>query len=831
LGISQGQTAVLVQVTRQPGANIIATADNVRAIMPELEASIPAAATLIETIDRTAPIRASLRDVQYSLLMSVMLVIFVVFAFLRDWRATLIPGVAVPVSLIGTLAAMYLLHYSLDNLSLMALTIATGFVVDDAFVVMENIVRHLEAGESRLEATLAGAKQVGFTVCSMSLSLIAVFIPILMMGGIVGRLFREFAVTLSIAIAISTVISLTTTPMMCAYLLRHRTAESRGRLSSAMEWVFESLVRGYEHTLRWALNHRVLMLAVLIVTVGLNLVLFRAIPKGFFPEQDTGRLVGQIQADQSISFQRMEQKLTQFMEIVQADPDVQSSVGTTGGRGGVNGGSVFVGLKPVGERKASSAAVIARLRPKLAAVSGATLFLNPPQEIKVGGRQSNALYQYTLQADNFQELQVWMPRLIAALKTESLLADVNSDQQDKGLQLGLVVDRDLASRFGLTATQVDNALYDAFGQRQVSTIYKSLNQYHVVMVVAPRFWEDPQTLEQLYVSTAGGAPKGTSSTNAAAGSVTALRGAATAKSALAASAGDSAANSRLNSIAVTGKGSASAGQAVSTSLEKMVPLSAFARLQTGTAPLAITHQGQFAAATMSFNVVGDASLSDAVDAVNRQVALIHMPTSIHGEFVGTARTYEQSIANEPVLIAAAIVAIYIVLGVLYESYLHPFTILSTIPSAGLGAVLALLLFRTEFSLIALIGLILLIGIVKKNAIMMIDFAIEAEREQGLSPFDAIFRASLLRFRPILMTTAAAILGALPLAIGFGDGAELRRPLGITIVGGLIVSQLLTLYTTPVIYLYMDRLRGFLARRRRPSAHHSAPSPRAAGASA
>jgi multidrug efflux pump len=822
-GISGGHTAVLVQVTRQPGANIIETADRVRALMPELRAEIPAAATLTETVDRTSPIRASLHDVQVTLLISVTLVLLVVFVFLRDWRATLIPGVAVPVSLIGTFAAMYLLHFSLDNLSLMALTIATGFVVDDAFVVMENIVRHLEAGESRLQATLAGAKQVGFTVCSMSLSLMAVFIPILLMGGLVGRLFREFAITLSISIAISTIVSLTTTPMMCAHLLRRRAAGTRGRVNQAVESLFDALLRSYGRALGWSLAHGPLMIGLLVVTVGLNLVLFRAVPKGFFPEQDTGRLVGMIQADPSISFERIKEKLRQFMAIVQSDPDVQSAVGQTGGgRGGTNGGMLYVGLKPIGVRKSSSVQVIARLRPKAARVAGATLFLNPPQEIRVGGRQSSALYQYTLQADNSQDLQIWMPKLLAALKGEPLLTDVNSDQQDKGLQLGLVVDRDLASRFGLTSAQIDNALYDAFGQRQVSTIYKALNQYHVVMVVAPRFWEDPGTLEHLYVSTAGGSPRGTSSTNAAVGTVTALRGTARVKSTTAVSAGDSAANARLNSIAATGKGAASAGQAVSTSVERMVPLSSFARLETGSSPLAVNHQGQFAAATLSFNLVGGGSLSDAVAAVNRQVALIHLPTSIHGSFAGTARTYEESIANEPVLIAAAMVAIYIVLGMLYESYLHPFTILSTIPSAGLGAVLALILFHTEFSLIALIGLILLIGIVKKNAIMMIDFAIEAERQQGLSPRDAIFQAGMLRFRPILMTTSAAILGAMPLAVGFGDGAELRRPLGIAIVGGLMVSQMLTLFTTPVVYVYMDRMRRRWASRRDSREHRLSP---------
>jgi multidrug efflux pump len=809
LGISEGRTAVLVQITRQPGANIIATGDRVRAMLPELQASIPAAATLTQTVDRTTPIRASLRDVEISLLASVVLVILVVFGFLRDWRATLIPGVAVPVSLIGAFAAMYVLHYSLDNLSLMALTIATGFVVDDAFVVMENTVRHIEAGTPRVAAALIGARQVGFTVFSMSLSLIAVFIPILLMGGIVGRLFREFAVTLAVTILISMVISLTTTPMMCAYLLDDRGAANRGRFYRATERLFDRLLRRYERSLGWALDHGRLMLAVLAVTVALNLVLFRVIPKGFFPEQDTGRLVGTIQADQSISFQRLAVKLRQYMDILQKDPDVQAAVGQTGGSGGAAGGRVFVGLKPLGPRRSSSAQVMARLRPKLAAVSGASLILNPGQEIRIGGRQSSALYQYTLQADNLDDLRIWTPRLLAALKAEPALTDLNTDQQEKGLELAVVVDHDLASRLGLTATQVDNALYDGFGQRQVSTMYKSLNQYHVVMVVGPRFWEDPATLEHMYISTSGGAPRGTSSTNAVVGTVTVAKRTSAANLV---SAADSASNARSNAIAATGKNSASAGQAVSTGRETMVPLAAFARFQTTTTPVAINHQGQFVAATLSFNLAVTASLSDAVAAINRQAALIHLPASIHGSFQGTARTYEESIQNEPVLIAAALIAIYIVLGALYESYLHPCTILSTIPSAGLGAVLALLLFHTEFSLIALIGLILLIGIVKKNAIMMIDFAIAAERDEGLTARESIRQASLLRFRPILMTTAAAMLGAMPLAIGFGEGSELRRPLGIAVVGGLIVSQMLTLYTTPVVYVYVDQAKAWWRRR-------------------
>jgi multidrug efflux pump len=807
LGLSNSHSAVIVQVMRQPGANVIDTVDRLKALLPEMRASIPAATELNIAIDRSTPIRAALTDVQFSLLMAIVLVVLVVFMFLRDWRATLIPTVAVPVSLIGTFGVMYLLDYSLDNLSLMALTIATGFVVDDAIVVMENIVRHMETGMPRMQAALQGLKEVGFTVLSMSLSLIAVFIPILLMGGIVGRLFREFTITLSVAILISMVVSLTTTPMMCARLLTPQQGRRHGRFYAWSEGLFDRCLQGYEHTLRWALRHAPVMIGLLGLTVVLNVVLFRMIPTGFFPEQDVGRLIGGIQADQSISFARMSQKLRQFMAIVQADPAVERVVGSTGAGGGANTAQMFVGLKPLAVRKASSEQIIARLRPKLARVSGASLFLAPGQELRVGGRGSNSLYQYTLEADSLEDLKLWTPKLLEALKSEPALTDLNSDQQDKGLETDLVIDRDTASRLGLTASQVDNTLYDAFGQRQVSTIYQALNQYHVVMVVAPRFWQDPQALRDLYVSTSGGSVTGTQSSNAVAGTVVVGAAKSAAKSASAGSiAADSARNASMNAIAATGHGSASSGQAVSTNSETMVPLSSFAHYETGTTPLSVNHQGQSVAGTISFNLDPSASLSDAVVAINRQTALIHMPSTIHGSFQGTARTYQQSIGNEPVLILAAIVAIYIVLGVLYESYAHPFTILSTLPSAGLGAVLALMLFNTEFSLIALIGVILLIGIVKKNAIMMIDFAIEVERNEGLSPREAIFKACLLRFRPIMMTTMAAMLGAVPLAIGFGEGSEIRQPLGIAIVGGLIVSQALTLYTTPVVYLYIDRLR-------------------------
>jgi len=821
LGLANGRTAVLIQIQRQPGANIIETVDHIRALLPQLQQSIPPATQIRLAIDRSITIRASLREVEASLGISVILVVLVVFFFLRDWRATLIPTVAVPVSLIGTFSAMYMLDYSLDNLSLMALTVATGFVVDDAIVVMENIVRHMESGMPRFEAALVGVREVFFTVISMSLSLIAVFIPILLMGGVPGRLFREFTMTLSVAILVSMVVSLTTTPMMCSRLLSpHKPGRKHGRLYAWSENFFDGLLSGYEDSLSWVLRHRPLMLVVLVATIGLNVWLFGIIPKGFFPEQDTGRLAGGVQADQSISFQRMSQKLRQFMTIVAADPAVDTVVGSTGAGGGANTARIFVGLRPLKERGASSEEVITRLRPKLAAVAGATLFLSPAQEIHIGGRMSNSLYQYTLQADNLEDLRTWVPKLMEALKNEPLLTDLNSDQQDKGLETDLVVNRDTASRLGLQMSQVDNTLYDAFGQRQVSTIYKALNQYHVVMVVDRRFWENPDTLKDIYVSKSGGAASGTQSSNAVAGTVavTASSGGASGggggsslSSSLSSIASDSARNAALNSIASTGKSSASAGSAVSTSSETMIPLNTFAHYQMGTTPLQVNHQGQAVAGTISFNLDPNASLSDAVEAIDRQVALIHMPSNIHGSFQGTARTYQQALSNELVLIIAAIIAIYVVLGILYESYAHPFTILTTLPSAGLGAVLGLLLFNTEFSMIAMIGVILLVGIVKKNAIMMIDFAIEAERSEGLSASESIFKASLLRFRPIMMTTLAALLGAVPLAVGYGDGAELRRPLGISIVGGLIVSQLLTLYTTPVVYIYVDGLRAWFHR--------------------
>ena len=749
-GSSNGRPSVLVIINRQPNANIIETVERVRELLPLLRASIPGAINLDVVLERTSTIRASLFEVERTLLIAMALVILVVFLFLRNARATLIPAVAVPVSLVATFGVMYLAGFSLNNLSLMALTIATGFVVDDAIVVLENVSRHIERGVPPFRAALLGAREVSFTVMSMSFSLIAVFIPILLMGGVVGRLFREFAVTLSVAVLVSLAVSLTTTPLMCARLLKAPSERRPGRLFAASERVFQWMLAEYEASLAWALRHSRLMMLILAATIGLNYCLFAGVPytsftgvpKAFFPQQDTGRMVGSIQADQGISFQAMRQKLADFIEIVKSDPAVENVVGFTGG-GQRNSGFMFLSLKPLKERRISADQVVARLRPRLAQEAGANLFLVPVQDIRIGGRQSGAQYQFTLQADDLAELRLWEPRVRRALVQLPELADVNTDQQEKGLQTLIVIDRPTAARLGITPRMIDQTLYNAFGQAQVSTIYSALNQYHVIMEVAPQYWQSPEALKNVYVL------------------------------------------------------SPSRGQ---------VPLSAIARYEPSTAALSVNHQGQFVASTISFNLPVGVALGEATMAINDTMARIGVPTTVHGAFQGTARAFQASLDSQPWLILAALLTVYIVLGVLYESYIHPITILSTLPSAGVGALLALMAFRTEFSIIALIGVILLIGIVKKNAIMMIDFAIEAERNEGKRPEEAIFQACLLRFRPIMMTTMAAMLGAVPLAIGFGDGAEFRRPLGISIVGGLIVSQLLTLYTTPVVYLYLDRFR-------------------------
>jgi multidrug efflux pump len=813
-GLANGKPAVLLILNRQPGANIISTVDAVKALVPTLRASISPAIDIGVGVDRSTTIRTSLRDVQRTLVLAVLLVIVVVFAFLRNLRATFIPVVAVSVSLVATFAAMYLFGYSLDNLSLMALTVATGFVVDDAIVVLENVTRYIEEGMSPLNAALKGANEVGFTVLSMSISLIAVFIPILLMGGIIGRLFREFAMVISISIMISLAISLATTPMMCAVLLRPNTGE-HGRLYRLSERFFEAMLGFYRRTLTAALDHPRFIMMVLATVVGLNFYLYDIVPKGFFPQQDTGRVIGFIQADQSISFQSMQQKLAQFVGIIKSDPAIETVVGFTGG-GPTNTGFMFMSLLPLNERKASADEVIARLRREMAVVPGATLYLQAVQDIRAGGRSGGAQYQYTLQGDSLEELNEWTPKIVAALQRDtSTIVDVNTDQQNKGLQSNVIIDRDAASRLGVTVGQIDNTLYDAFGQRQVSTIYVARNQYHVIMEVAPRYWQNPETLKDIYVSTAGGSVGGSQATNAVAGTVVSKSTSSAATSANA----QAARNLATNSIGATGKGSASTGSAVSTRQETMIPLSAVASFSQGATPLSVNHQGLLVANTISFNLPPGVSLSDAVATIDTTMNKLGVPATIRGTFQGTAKVFQDSLANQPFLILAALITIYIVLGVLYESYIHPITILSTLPSAGVGALLALMAFKTEFSIMALIGVILLIGIVKKNAIMMIDFALEAERKRGLSAIDAIREACLLRFRPIMMTTMAALLGALPLALGLGDGAELRQPLGIAIVGGLVLSQALTLYSTPVIYLYLDRFRLWAQRRREGAAPH------------
>jgi len=838
LGLADGQPAVLLVLHRQPGANVIDVVDSIRALLPELQASIPASIRIIQTNDRTETIRASLRDVERTLLIAIVLVVLVVFLTLRNARASLVPSVAVPLSLIGTFGAMYVLGFSLDNLSLMALTVATGFVVDDAIVVLENISRHVEEGMPRVRAALLGVQEVGFTVLAMSLSLIAVFLPILLMGGIVGRTFREFALTLAVAILISMVVSLTTTPMMCAQVLRPATGD-QNRFMRALERGFDAMRDFYARSLHTALGYPRTVMIVLAITVALNVYLYAIIPKGFFPQQDTGTLTGNLRADQSISFQAMEQKLRSVMSIVQADPAVQDVVGFTGGGGGPGGGAtntanIFVGLKPLSERHANSDRVIARLRVKLANITGVRLFLQAIQDIRAGGRQSNSQYQYTILSDDLGELNRWMPRITDALKTVPQLLDINSDRQDNGLDVALNIDRDTAARLGVNLSEVDNTLYDAFGQRQVSTIYNDMNQYHVVMEVDPSFWQSPDTLKEVWVSTTGGAVSGTQSTSgsssdfaatsssagtsASATSTTTIASTTTSSSttsptstSLTPTPASGAQNLALNSLTNSARGGASTGSSIATSSETTVPLASFSTYGPKTTPLAINHQGPFVATTFSFNLPEGESLSTAINAIQNTMQSIHVPISVHGAFAGTAKVFQQSLANEPWLILAAIVAVYVVLGILYESYVHPITILSTLPSAGVGAVIALLLFGTEFSLIALIGVILLIGIVKKNAIMMIDVALEHQRRENVDARTAIYEACLLRFRPIMMTTLAALLGAVPLAVTTGSGAELRQPLGISIVGGLIFSQMLTLYTTPVVYIYMDRFRLWLRR--------------------
>jgi len=759
-GLANGKRAVLLVVFRQPGTNIIETVDRVTALMPELRASISPAIDISVVLDRTTTIRASFRDIQLTLLLSIALVVLVVFLFLRKGSATTIPSVAVPLSLLGTFGGMYLLGYSLDNLSLMALTISTGFVVDDAIVVLENITRYIEAGESPMAAALKGSREIGFTVLSMSISLVAVFIPILLMGGIVGRLFREFAVTLTLAIVVSLVVSLSTTPMMCARLLKPIPPGGHGRLYRLSERAFTLLLSAYAATLGWVLRHQRVTLLVMLVTIGLNIYLFAIVPKGFFPQQDSGRIIGSIQASQDISFPAMREKMAEFVNIVLTDPAATAVVAFTGGNLNTqNTGRMFISLKPLHERKVSADQIIGRLRGKLAHVPGANLFLQSVQDLRIGGRASNAQFQYTLQSTDLTELNTFAPRMLAKLRTLEGLRDVNTDQQNRGLQAALVIDRDTAGRLGIQAQAIDDTLYDAFGQRQVSTIYTALNQYHVVLEVAPEFQQNPEALNAIYVKSSTGA---------------------------------------------------------------QVPLSAITHFAPSTTPLAVNHQGFFPSVTLSFNLAAGIALSDAVTSIQGAERDVGLPASVRASFQGTAQAFQDSLSNQPILILAALVTVYIVLGVLYESYVHPITILSTLPSAGVGAIIALMLCGMDLNVIALIGIILLIGIVKKNAIMMIDVALDVERREGKAPAAAIYEACLLRFRPIMMTTSAALLGALPLAVGTGTGAELRRPLGITIVGGLLVSQALTLYTTPVVYLYLERLRLHLRRARPVAVPHRSP---------
>ncbi|MGO9636592.1 MAG: multidrug efflux RND transporter permease subunit [Terracidiphilus sp.] len=747
VGLANGKPAVAIIVFRQPGANIIATVDRVYAALPQLKASISPAIEVNTVLDRTSTVRASVHDIELTLIISVVLVILVVFAFLRTFRATVIPSVAVPLSLIGTFAVMYLLGYSLDNLSLMALAISTGFVVDDAIVVLENVTRFIEQGMTPVQAAFRGAREIGFTVLSMSTSLIAVFIPILLMAGIIGRLFREFAVVLSVAIAVSLLLSLTMTPMMCAKLLRSQGEKKHGHIYSASEWAFNRLLGAYKRSLNWVLHHQPLTLGVTIATACLSVYLYILVPKGFFPQQDTGRIGGSVQAAQDISFNAMGAKMDRYVNIIMKDPAVATAVGFAGGNTQYNTGRMFITLKPLSERKINSDAVIGRLRKQLAVVPGATLYMQSAQDLTIGGRMGQAQYQYTLQGEDLAEMNQWAPRLLQKMRALPELRDVNTDQQDKGLQASVVIDRDTAARLGVAVSDIDSALYDAFGQRQVSIMYKALNQYHVVMEVAPEFANSADALQSIYVRSKNGTA---------------------------------------------------------------VPLASFAHFGPSNTALAVNHQGQYPSVTISFNLAPGVSLGAATKVIEDAERSIGFPSTMRAGFQGTAAAFQDSLSSEPLLILCALLTVYIVLGILYESYAHPITILSTLPSAGVGALLALLISKNELNVIGLIGIILLIGLVKKNAIMMIDFALYTEREHGKSPTDAIHEACLLRFRPIMMTTMAALLGGLPLALGTGTGSELRRPLGITIVGGLIVSQMLTLFTTPVVYIYVDRTRLWLA---------------------